>query len=71
VELSSTLKEKIKAAVVKGCSADLKAQDLPGFHTDAGERMGMYSIHRMLVHTLHAVTKAVANIRIHNPATAK
>ncbi|PNF23518.1 hypothetical protein B7P43_G05619 [Cryptotermes secundus] len=34
VELNSTLKEKIKAAMVKRYNADLKALDLSRFHTD-------------------------------------
>jgi hypothetical protein len=52
VELNSTLKEKIKAAMAKRYNADLKSLDLSRFHTDAGERMVMYSIHRILIHTM-------------------
>jgi hypothetical protein len=71
VELNSTLKEKIKAAVVKRYNADLKALDLSRFHTDAGERKGKYSRHRMVIHTICAMTEVVAHLRIHNPVTAK
>jgi hypothetical protein len=41
-ELSSTLKEKIKAAVVKCYDADLKPLDLSQFHADPGEGMVVY-----------------------------
>jgi hypothetical protein len=55
MELNFTLKEKVKAAVVKRYNANLKALDLPRFHTDPGERMVVYNIHRMLIHILCAV----------------
>jgi hypothetical protein len=38
VELNSTVKEKIKAAMVKRYNADLKALDLSRFHADPGKR---------------------------------
>jgi hypothetical protein len=43
VELNSTLKEKIKAAMVKRYNGNLKALDLSRFHTDPGERMVVYN----------------------------
>jgi nuclear RNA export factor len=38
VELNSTLKEKIKEAMVKRYNADLKALDMSRFHADPGKR---------------------------------
>jgi hypothetical protein len=55
VELNSTVKEKIKAAMVKHYNADLKALDLSRFHTDPGERLEVYNTHRMLNHIICAV----------------
>ena len=37
VELNSTLKEKIKEAMVKRYNADLKALDMSRFHADPGK----------------------------------
>jgi len=37
-ELNSTLKEKIKAAMVKRYNVNLKALDLSRFHADPGKR---------------------------------
>jgi hypothetical protein len=55
MELSSTLKEKMKAAMVKRYNANLKALDLSRFHTDPGERMVVYNTHRMLIRIICAV----------------
>jgi hypothetical protein len=55
VELNSTLKEKIKAAMVKRYDGNLKAVDLSRFHTDPAERMVVYNTHTMLIHTVYAV----------------
>jgi hypothetical protein len=41
-ELNSTLKDKIKAAVMKHYNADLKTLDLSRFHADPGEGMVVY-----------------------------
>jgi PIN domain nuclease of toxin-antitoxin system len=55
MELSSTLKEKIKAAMVKRYNANLKALDLSRFHTDPGERMVVCNTHRMLIRIICSV----------------
>ena len=45
VELNSTLKEKIKEAMVKRYNANLKALDLSRFHTDPGKRTHSHYLH--------------------------
>jgi hypothetical protein len=62
VELSSGLKEKMNAVILKRYKANSKALDLSRFHTDPGERVLKYSAcmrahahkQRMFIHTIYA-----------------
>lgn len=53
VEIDSTMKEKIKAAMIKRFNVNLKALDLSRFHTDPGKRMLI--VYTELIHIIHAV----------------
>jgi nuclear RNA export factor len=53
VEIDSTLKEKIKVAMVKRYNVDQKALDLSQFHRDSGKRMVIMCIeHSFTLHML-------------------
>jgi nuclear RNA export factor len=49
VELDYTMKEKIKAAMVKRYNANLKALDLSRFHTDPGEGIVICILNTQLI----------------------